>query len=101
MPRDVLDGIRFLQLQREFDQRSVLRIGKRVRIAALEFDTDRKIVSPAPALPAGLPRVPGAFFARDELNDLPRPADIKVAGNLETVNGAVVGVSFRIKLIGE
>ena len=101
MPCYVLDGIRLLQFQRELDQRSVLRIGKRVRITTLELDTDGKVIAPAPALPAGFPRVPGAFFALDELNDLSGPADIKMTGNLETVNGAVIGKGFRIKFVGE
>ena len=101
MPGNMRDGISLLQRLSDHYQRRILNVGKRRGVAALKLDTDGKIVTAGPALPAGFSSVPGTLFARNKLDDLAIAADEEMSGNLEIMESIVIGVRFRIELVGE
>ena len=77
------DGITLEQCFGQVRQRAILNIFKRPEVAALDFDTDRKVVSSLPAVVDRDAGMPGAVVGRDELDDSAVAADQKMRGHAQ------------------
>ena len=79
VPGYLRNRIALLQRTGQGRQRSVLNGGKRDLVATLQLYTNRIIVAPAPALPAGFSSMPRALSAWDKLDGFAIPAYEKVS----------------------
>ena len=101
MPDAVLDRVCALERPGQVRQYLILRIGERLVVGAFEFNTNREVVAAAATAPIGLPSMPGAPGARDELEQFAIAAYQEVAGDLVSMDLAIVRMGTWVKAVCE
>jgi len=101
MPDAILDRVCAHERPGQFRQYLILGIGERLVVGAFEFNTDREVVAAVAAAPLGLSSMPGAPGARDELEQFAIAAYQEVAGDLVSMDLAIVRVATWVKAVGE
>lgn len=82
-------------------QAGVLCFGKRLEIAAFQFDTDGKCIAFFSALKRGYAGMIGHVVAGNELDGFAFTADEKMAGNAQGVDDAEERMFVRVDLVGK
>ena len=88
------------RLQQGF-QRLILRLGKRLEIAAFQFDTDRKRVALFTSAKRRHACVVRHIVARNELHRLALAGDQKMAGNAQGVDDAEKRMFVGVDAVGK
>ncbi len=82
-------------------QAGVLCFGKRLEIAAFQFDTDGKSIAFFSALKRRYSGMIGHVVAGNELDSFALTADEKMAGNAQGVDDAEKRMLIRVDLVGK
>ena len=82
-------------------QAGVLCFGKRLEIAAFQFDTDGKCIAFFSALKRGYAGMIGHVVAGNELDGFAFTADEKMAGDAQGVEDAEERMFVRVDLVGK
>ena len=95
------DGVMPDQRLQQGFQRLILRFGKRLEIAAFQFDTDRKRVALFTSAKRRHACVVRHIVARNELHRLALAGDQKVAGNAQGVDDAEKRMFVGVDAVGK
>ena len=94
-------GVLLQQRAHDTRQRPILdtRVGKRIR--PLKFDTDRKIIAPGSATPAGYSGMPGTSIEGDKLRYAPAAIDKDMRTHTDILEGVKGRVRCTVQLVTE
>lgn len=95
------DRVTLTQFGKQLVESQVLSVFEWTLVAALEFDTNGKVVAVLPPHPIGSAGVPSAKGAWNELNQLSIATDEEMGRNPQTRDLLEIGMRLRIKVVGE